>query len=309
MCRAQTVYRFSRPRAPGPRRGSVLVEFAMVSFAMYLLFVVILDLGRASLASQTVQGAAKIAAQELARAPLPATVTFDEALQDPRVKASIYDEIKLVVPIGGLDAGQVDDLFATFPIVNQALRPLMINDTMSTDGGSPEPVLRYPGALVDGPSGRTVFIPQVVERDWSSGGVETIRFRPVLEEVRAPGSEGHFAIDSGTFLAGFVNVRVNYPFQAGAMTAYDPNPSTSGPSSAVLANDSAVTTADDGGLPPDYTLVPVSGPGTGSTYAGTYGLGVQFLGSDAGTGPRQVRPFRRLLSFQHPARREVIVPE
>ena len=294
-----------RPRATGSRRGAVLVEFALVSFAIYLLFVVLLDLGRASLASQTVQGAAKLAAQELARAPLPATMTFDEALQDPRVTTSIYDETKLVVNIGGLDAGQVDDLFATFPIVNQALRPLMINDALS-DG---TPVLRYPGALVQGPQGFTVFIPQVVDRNWSSGGVETIRFRPVLEEVREPGTDGHFAIDSGSFLAGFVNVRVNYPFQAGAMTAYDPNPAASGPASAALADDSLVTVAPDGALPDGYSTVVAGLPPIGSPYAGTYGLGMHYVGTSPGTGARRVRPFRKLLSFQHPARREVIVPE
>ncbi len=305
MSTREQTYAKSRPRASGPRRGAVLVEFALVSFAMYLLFVVLLDLGRATLAAQTVQGAAKLAAQELARAPLPATMTFDEALLDPRVTTSIYDESKLVVEIGGLNEGQVDDLFATFPIVNQALRPLMINDQLPNG----TPVLRYPGALVTGPTGSTVFIPEVVDRDWSSGGAETIRFRPVLEEVRAPGSPGNFAIDSGSFLAGFVNVRVNYPYQAGAMTAYDPNPAATGPASAAIADDSLVTVEPGGELPPGYNTAVSGLPPGGSVYAGTYGLGQQFLPGTASTGPRPVRPFRRLLSVQHPARREVIIPE
>jgi hypothetical protein len=303
----QRLHDHDRPRAPRSRRGSVLVEFAMVSFVLYLLFVVLLDLGRASLAGQTVQGAAKLAAQELARAPLPATFTFEQALADPRVTASIYDEGALVVPIAGLDAAGVDAVFAGLPVVNQALRPLMIDDVLP-DGTQ---VLRYPGALVSRPQGGyTVFVPQVTDRDWSSGGAETLRFRPVLEEVRAPGSAGHFGIDSGGFLAGFVNVRVHYPFQAGTMTAYDPSPGASGPASAALAEDGAVTVEPGGDLPSGYATVSPPASGEGSVYAGTYGLGAHYLGpAPGGQGPRRVRPFRRVLSGQHAARREVIVSQ
>jgi hypothetical protein len=285
----------------------VLVEFAMVSFVLYLLFVVLLDLGRASLAGQTVQGAAKLAAQELARAPLPANLTFEQALEDPRVTASIYDEAALVVPIAGLDAAGVDAVFAGLPVVNQALRPLMIDDVLP-DGTQ---VLRYPGALVSRPQGGyTVFVPRITDRDWSSGGVETLRFHPVLEEVRVPGSAGHFALGSGGFLAGFVNVRVHYPFQAGTMTAYDPSPAASGPASAVLADDGAVTVEPGGDLPPGYATVTPPASGEGAVHAGTYGLGAHYIGpAPGGQGARRVRPFRRLLSGQHAARREVVVSQ
>ncbi len=79
-----------------------MVEFAMVSFVLYILFVVLLDLGRASLATQTIQSAADVFATELARAPVGATRTFEEALADhldpdKYVSRTIYDEDYLVI--------------------------------------------------------------------------------------------------------------------------------------------------------------------------------------------------------------------
>lgn len=286
----------------------------MVSFALYLLFVVLLDLGRASLATQTVQGASSVLASELARAPLPATFSFDQAMTDPRVTQSIYDPEALVLVIApGETQQQIDARFAQLPIVNQMLRPLMFRDALP-DGTS---VIRYPGALVSTPGGGlSVFIPEVVDRAWdgnAEGGFEQIVFRPVVEEVHDPNAapNGHFPINSGSALAGFVSVRCNYPYQASAMTGYyAETPGVFGPNHAAEADDSRVIVAAGGELPMGYDLVIDGLSDTGTPYDGRFGLGFHYLGRDeANASPRKVRPFRKLLSVQAAARREIIVPQ
>ena len=292
--------RRSLTQGPNLRRGSVLVEFAMVSFALYILMVVFLDLGRASLATQTIQSAADVIAAELARAPLPATLNFEGALGHPRITAEIFDEEALVVVLGpGLETSQgLDDYFATLPIVNQMLRPVMINDELDTG----ELVLRYPGALVRKTStGRpTVLIPRVDSREWDGqeeGGYETIRWSHVIEEVLAPGAPSHFPINSGGALAGFVNVRVNYPYQAAAMSGFHEDPQFWGPKHVIMANDERV----GGDVSPDgYTLVGTPGNSTASPYSGRFGLGHHYAFGE------RVRPYRKLISVQSAARREVI---
>jgi hypothetical protein len=291
------------------RRGSVLVEFAMVSFVLYLLLVVLLDLGRATLGSHTIQDAATVLANELARAPLPASMSFEEALRDDWVIQVIYDSEKLVIPITGNETQvELEEMYSRLPIVNQMLRPLMIHDELP--GG--EPVIRYPGALVSTPEGGySVFIPQVVGRSWDgefTGGYETIRFLPVMEELHDSVAEpdGHFAIDSQSPLAGFVNLRCNYPYQAGAMTAYYRNPDEPdvfGPKHAVQANDQNVSVQPGGELPPGYSLIGSGFGDEAAPYDGKYGLGFHYLGR------KRVRPFRKLLSAQAAARREIVVPQ
>ncbi|MFT7667348.1 MAG: hypothetical protein ACI8X5_000027 [Planctomycetota bacterium] len=293
-----------RTRGARPRRGSVLVEFAMVSFLLYLLLVVLLDFGRATLAAQTIQDASTVLANELARAPLPATMTFEEAMADDYVNSVIYDPNSLVMSFGaGATSQEIDLAFAALPIVNQMLRPLMYREE-SDSGGV---LYRYPGALVASPDGLTVFVPKVVDRDWSgqqTGGFETIVFRPVMEEIHDPAiaPNGHFAINSGSSLAGFVNLRCNYPYQAAAMTANHPDEGVFGPLHAVQASDAAVQIAPGGELPSGYSLVAAGASEIGSPYAGQFGLGFHWVGT------KKVRPFRKLLSVQAAARREVIVP-
>ena len=87
-------------RSSGSRRGSVLVEFALVAFILYLLMVVVLDLGRGSLATQTLQSASDLMARELAGAPLRGELTFQEALDSAYVKDRVYDEDHLVIELG-----------------------------------------------------------------------------------------------------------------------------------------------------------------------------------------------------------------
>lgn len=301
-----------RRRRPQSRSGSVLVEFAMVSFLLYLLLVVLLDLGRATLAAQTIQEAATVLANELARAPLGASVSFEDAMADPWVNSVIYSPQALVLPLsGGETQVEIEAMFAQLPIVNQILRPLMIRDQLPGGGAA----LRFPGALVQTPQGMTVLIPQVVAHAWSgdfTGGYESIQMRGVMEEVFDPATEadGHFAIDSGSVLSGVVNVRCNYPYQAAAMTGYYKGPGAFGLKHAVLADDTQVTGAGGGepDLPPGFSFAGGDQGGASSPYGGKYGLGSHYVGQTEGTG-RKVRPYRRLLSAQGAARREVIVPE
>ena len=285
------------------RRGSVLVEFALVSFALYLLMVVLLDFGRASLATQTLQSAADLLARELATAPISGTLTFEEALEEPYVKQRVFDESLLVIELGsGLQTPEeLDAYFATLPVVNQVLRPLMFRETIPALGLE---VLRYPGALVSsGGSDLTVLVPRVLERDRSGspGGVETLDWLRVVEEVKeSPGAPSHFPINSQSEFRGIVNVRLNYPYQAAAMSAFDPSAERTGPSSIVLASDAEVSAGE---LPDGFTLALDSDPGDTGPYSGRYGLGAHYAFLNDG---RRVRPYRRLLAIQAVARREVV---
>ena len=285
-------------RTAGPRRGAVLVEFALVAFALYLLLVALLDLGRGALAVQTLQRAADALSQELSRAPIGATLTFEEALDHAYVKTRIYDEECLVVDLSGLPTSQdIDSHFAGLPIVNQILRPLMLHDYLP-DGTE---VMRYPGALVNTPGGgRSVWIPLIIEYSGTPSGVraEKIRWVPVVQEI-LPASDptSHFAINSGGPFAGMVNARINYPYQAATLSGFhlDEPP---GPDHIVVASDAEVQ--EEGSLPADYTLIVDADAGPSSPYSGRYGLGHHYAFL------KRARPFRKVIRAQAAARREVI---
>ena len=275
----------------------------MVSFVLYILFVVLLDLGRASLATQTIQSAADVFATELARAPVGATRTFEEALADhldpdKYVSRTIYDEDYLVIVLDeSLDEqGALDDFFASLPIVNQVLRPLMIRETLPDE--SETRVLRYPGAILEkeGEPGTdqeyTVMIPRVSYP--SSGAGETIlEWLPVIQEVLPSGeAPSNFPINSTGPFPGFVNVRVNYPYQAAAMSGFQGADIIEGDDDAVI---------DDGAaLPAGISLPSWTGEVESGPYAGTYGLGHHYAFL------KKVRPYRKVLSIQAAARREGI---
>jgi hypothetical protein len=289
-------------RATSSRQGSILVEFGMVAFILYLLMVVILDLGRGSLATQTIQSAADLMAQEMARAPIGATLDFEDALKEIYVTERIFDAQYLVIELGGSLQTQeeIDAHFATLPLVNQILRPLMFRDTLPLD--PPVEVLRYPGAVLEesGVDGYTVMIPQVESRNYghSSYGVETIRLLPVVEEV-LPSDDptSHFPIDSGGPFAGIVNIRVNYPFQAAAMSAFNPDADLNGPDHIIVADDANVDSEDP---PGDLEYAIGANQGSSSPYSGKFGLGHHYAYI------KRVRPYRKLISVQAVARREVI---
>ena len=291
------------------RRGSVLVEFALIALILYLIFAATIEFGRALMGAQLLQQAADIAAREVARTPgLPVVGTLTDwdnpsdtnaAFNNPVVLQTIFDPQYLVVDISnGLD------YFNDKPILNRLLAPLMIPDY--TNG-----FLRYPGALVANasmPSGYTVQIPVVTY----SGGVEQIgAMLPVVEEILAwnpsnttpPPDPNSYNPDYSPFgvaastsnvaastsnvvppqLRGTVALRINYPFQAASLSA----------------------TAPSYNWPPDPNfnyIKPSDGTNTPGTYSGPNGLGDQFVFAT------NVRPYRRLISAQAIYRREVLGP-
>jgi Flp pilus assembly protein TadG len=290
------------------RRGSVLVEFALIALILYLIFAATIEFGRALMAAQLLQQAADIAAREVARTPgLPVVGTLTDwdnpsdtnaAFNNPVVLQTIFDPQYLVVDISnGLD------YFNDKPILNRLLAPLMIPDYANG-------VLRYPGALVANSSGgHTVQIPVVTY----SGGVEQIgAMLPVVEEIlywnpsntTPPPDPNSYNPDYSPFglvaastsnvaastsnvvppqLRGTVALRINYPFQAASLSA----------------------TAPSYNWPPDPNfnyIHPSDGTNTPGTYSGPNGLGDQLVFAT------NVRPYRRLLSAQAIYRREVLGP-
>jgi len=317
-------------------RGAALVEFALVSVVIYLILAGTVEFGRMMFAANAVQEAARVAARELAVAPIRANVTFDYALScdpaaDPNclldLKRRIFDPACLVVDLDDpAVASDPDGFFAAMPVVNKALRAVMISEPARPN------ILRYPGALLtDGgggggcsaagpngsaaPTGLTVGIPLVESRDAAGG--ETIRWVPVLQEIRAAAdsdcpARGAFSLiyltaedDCGPLGAdpltdrGLAAVRVNYPFQAAMLSAFRPAPPTE--TDPVPRNISNFIVADDGSV--QQTNAAPGGPlddGSIGPYAGPFGLGRQLA-----LAGRTVRPFRRLVSAQAIFRREV----
>ena len=319
-----------------PERGAALVEFALVSLVLYVLLAGLIEFGRLMFDASALQDVARLAARELAVAPVRADATFEYALScdataDPAclvdLKGRVFDPACLVVDFADpAVAGDPDGYFAAMPVVNRVLRPLMI-----TEPARPT-LLRYPGALLSdaagaacsaigpngqaGPTGLTVGIPLIESRD--AGGAESITWVPVLQEIRAAQdaecpSRGPFSLiylanqdECGPLDAdplsdrGLAAVRINYPYQAAALSGFLPSaPSAIDPLPPNVAN---VITADDGGVQQN-NIAPGGeiDDGTIGPYAGPFGLGRHFA-----LAGRVVRPFRKLISAQAIYRREVV---
>ena len=317
-------------------RGAALVEFALVSLVLYLLLAGTIEFGRLMFDANALQDVARVAARELAVAPVRADATFDYALScdaasDPDclvdLKARVFDPACLVVDLADpAVAADPDGYFAAMPVVNRALRTLMI-----TEPSRPN-FLRYAGALlIDGtgaacsaigpngqasPTGLTVGIPLVNAR--SSDGVESITWVPVVQEIRAAQDadcpeRGPFSLvylasqdDCGALDAdpladrGLAAVRINYPYQAATLSGFQPAPPAGfDPIPPNIAN---VITAEDGGVQENNAApgAPFDDGAVGP-YAGAFGLGRQFA-----LAGRTVRPFRKLISVQAIYRREVV---
>jgi hypothetical protein len=334
------VIRWAPARGPaGVRRseeGAALVEFALVSFVLYLLLAGAIDFGRLMFSANALQDVARVAARELAVAPVGADVTFDYALScDPTsdancpvdLKRRIFDPACLVVDLNDpAVAPDPDGFFAAMPVVNRALRTLMI-----TEPSRPN-ILRYAGALLSdgtgaqcsavGPNGAaastglTVGIPFVESRDAS--GVETITWVPVLQEIRAAQdsdcpSRGPFSL---VYLAGedvcgplgadpvpergLAAVRINYPFQAAMLTGF--RSSTPTATDPLPPNVSSFIVADDGSVQQNNAAPggSLGDPAAVGAYSGDLGLGRQFA-----LAGQTVRPFRKLVSTQAIFHREV----
>jgi hypothetical protein len=320
---------------PCSERGAALIEFALVSVALYLLLAGTVEFGRLMFGANALQDVARIAARELAVAPISANVTFEHALSCvPTVdtnclvdlKRRIFDPACLVVDFDDPAVSpDPDGYFAAMPVVNRALRSLMITEPVRPN------LVRYPGALLTdgsgeacsaigpsgqaGPTGLTVGIPFVDSR--GGGGAESITWVPVLQEIRGAQdrdcpSRGPFSLiydptaddcgpaDDLNPTRGLAAVRVNYPYQAAMLSGFQPSgPTADDPlppnvANPILADDGAVL--ENNGAPGG----PVDDTGTVGTYSGPFGLGRQL--AFAG---RSVRPFRRLISAQAIYRREV----
>jgi hypothetical protein len=313
-------------------RGAALLEFALVSLVLYLLLAGAVEFGRMMFGAGALQDAARVAARELALAPVRADATFEYALScDPAadtdcladLRRRIFDPACLVVDMNDpAVSGDPDAYFAAMPIVNRVLRTLMI-----TEPSLPN-IVRYPGALLSdtigngcsavgpsgaaAPTGLTVGIPLLS----ADGG--SVTWVPVLEEIRAaqdvscpsrgPFSLVYLGVDDacGTLGEdpvpdrGLAAVRMNYPYQAAMLSGFRPSlPTPDDPlppnlGNPVIADESALQELN---APPGSLL---GDDGAIGTYAGPYGLGRQLA-----LAGQVVRPYRKLISAQSVYRREL----
>lgn len=267
-----------------PEHGGALLEFALVAVVLYLILTATIEFGRVLFSAQLLQDVSRLAARELAVMPMPIATTFEQALTDSTVKARIWDATKLVVDASGTEA-QLDARFAALPLVNRALRPLMIYDDFSCAG---HPLYRYPGRMVSGapnPPGAEPYascgLTGEVTVPVLNGGVCCVDLS-VLAEVRSNAADpdsGPFSGVSAATPNGVVALQVRYPFQAATMSGYaiqSPGDPTIG---APLEADAAT---------------PVG------TYSGTDGRGAQYAFG------KKVLPYRRILTGQSYFRREVM---
>ena len=307
-------------RPDSKRRGSVLIEFAVVAFIFYILLGAVVSFGYLLYVAQGLQHTADLAAREISRTALPADGTLDAPADGvlrgnaitnfdlASVRTQVYDEHYLVLNLDTLQGeATLQDLIALLPVVNQQLVPLMQSDVINGVR-----YLRYPGGVFEDtdntddpadpvPSGLLVAIPRVTSR--AANGVETIDWIPVVEEIDTQNAAGDgdnpnpFRITSPQ--RGMVALRFNYPVQSSTMSGFRQGAGPFEP------NGTNVNTADDGSV----TVVDIDGfspVGTSTSSdqqfgpnAGAFGLGRQ------AALVQDVRPFRRLITAQAIYRREV----
>ena len=300
------------PHSKCPRRGQSLVEFAIVSVAVYLLLGGILTFGQLFYSDQAIQQAADVAARETSRTPLPAATTnrgsgislmyalWGDAETDPSllpVRNSLFDSryLRFDLTENVRPGESVLNAIRKWPIVNQMLYSVMIVEREHqalAPGGRPEEheYLWYPGAVPCKDSsipGATVWcIAHVDSR--SSDGAETITWVPVIEEITSPAD--HAANVSPFSVAsperGLVALRINYGCQSATMSAFPPPktwpPEPVGPPWGAHDNEVRVN-------PSNYEPINGTEPPSGvGTYSGPYGLGRQeaWAGLEQGTNPK-----------------------
>jgi len=298
--------RVTRRRAShDARRGAVLVEFALIAIAFYILMAGTIELGRMIFAEQILQNAARVGARELATIPLPPVITFADALQNPDVKESIFDANLLAYEY--TDDTTLQTQIDGWPVVNRMLSTLMVKDEVTVDGNTIK-LFRYPGALLknlDAGSGATnhfvVAIPQVDDA-WTS-----IVWHPVVEEICQDGNLAYASFSMAAVLPhneerGEVALRINYPFQAATLVQYR---GASGVNDAVLADDHSLSL---GPFPPGMNVSIANVESTQNSigsYSGSLGLGKLFAATSTNNPMQGVRPFHRMLVAQSIFRREV----
>lgn len=296
------------------RRGSVLVEFALVALPLYLLLAAVLTFGFLFWSGSAIQQAAEVGAQEIARMPLPpdelelglgnlSPPPEGTIMDRDDFKQQIYDEAKLVIPQDLVPEGTrfADYAAANLPLINRLLSSVYIFDANYGAG-----VYRYPGAIVQRNGSETydtVLIPVVT----SAGGIEWVA--PV-EEMRVQGV-GPFKVSAvapvgaDSFVPGTVALRINYPYQSAAMSGF-------GPAQNPVSNIDQVISAKEpsGGDPVGYTLqVDANAYATGvqDPHGGRYGMGQQGalpFDDELERHLYGVRPYRKVISAQAIFRRE-----
>jgi hypothetical protein len=311
------------------RKGSVLVEFALISLVLYVILAATLTFGLMLFQANVVQQAVDAGAQEIARMPLPPAAVLglsllplenlDSAVNlslDPKgsnFRDQIYDEQYLYVDAKNLNGQSFFDYAATLPLINRLLVPAMIFDQSLGSNG----VYRFPGAVVQNnqTDHLTVLVP-LVKYDFSSyPPTGTITWVMPVEEVLFPGSNGKYYSQFDATLPppapglvpGIVALRINLPCQSAAMSGFSPgNPNLGTP---IPADESALTESSP---LTNYSLVVGDNSGFDAdgnkTYGGKYGLGRQFALPTQEVGSLGVRPFRKVISVQAVYRRESFGP-
>ncbi len=317
-----------RERDGRRRRGSALVEFALLAFVVWLILAGVLELGRAFSAQQILQHAARTIAREMSLLELPHDASFDEALRAVFDTRFLVIDANLLARCGkplfgepGHDAGVAELFVEQVPIGNRLLRPLMIHDQVGELR-----MIRYPGAVLartDGVSASSpcpegsVFTVGIAELDRPAS---RIRWRAVVSPEPVPGDPAatpgrdDYALEAG----GWAGVRVRYPFQSAALLASREtgvvDPATGRMTRTLVDVDGDGALVDTGLESLDASLLP---PGAADdalsslsiqAYAGPRGLGRLFSLPDGGGEARSVRPYRRLLSAVAGFRRETFLP-
>ncbi|MDG2048570.1 MAG: pilus assembly protein [Myxococcota bacterium] len=308
-----------RKRDSRHRAGGILVEFCISVMALWLIAAAIVDLGRAFSAAHLLQSAARSAAREIALDDETAwNAPFQTALE------RVFDPNYLVVDAGCLESLAVEA--STTPdfelrealqgrVLNLALKPLMIFEDVQLNGEQIR-LIRYPGALLA--SGQpddqdtcaredyTVGIPEINDED------SRIDMFPVVAELFA----GSYSLETsgGNLIPpGTATLQLRYPFQAVALSAWRVVDGFNRPVGVAenddyqadlerLANGVSTLDALDA-RSSDGELQAYAQNDLGQTlpvYGGRLGLGVQ------GVLGREVRPYRRVITAQAMAPREVI---
>ncbi len=203
------------------QRGSVLVEFSLIAVSLSLLIALVVDVARMVFIAQVLQETARVAARELSLVPLSPAITFEQALQHPRVKRRIYDPAALVIEMDQFeDLEHLEEFMTALPIVNRMLRPLMVREWIRHDGHRQE-VLRFPGVLMQEDTDKA-------EQSWSIAvpgtgmtgllNASTVKWMSVLEEIRENPDDprsGSFSLHGAQHgsLSGLIALRVNYPLR------------------------------------------------------------------------------------------------
>jgi len=140
------------------QRGGAIVEFALVSIVLYLLLAGAIEFGRMMFDANALQDVARLAAREMAVAPIRANATFDFALTcdpttDPtclvNLRTRVFDPACLVVDLSDPAVAQdIDGYFAAMPVVNRALRTLMITEQIKMQTKDGEANMRFADSWV-----------------------------------------------------------------------------------------------------------------------------------------------------------------